>query len=62
MGYDHESLSSDMILLIMEKSKDLICFLIQAVGEPVEKITEWNNNVCFDTKINLWMEYAEDKL
>lgn len=62
MRNDHQSLSSHMILFIMKKSKDLVCFFIQAVREPVEKITKWDNDVCFDSKVDLGVKDAENKL
>lgn len=58
----HKSLSSHMVLFIVKKSKDLVCFFVQAVWESIEKITKWNNNVCFDSKIDLGMKNAENKL
>lgn len=39
MSNDHKSLSSDVILFIMEQHEDVLSLLIQNIGEAIEEIT-----------------------
>lgn len=51
-----------MALRIMEQREDVLGFLIKNVREAIEKISNSNDDIAFNAKVNMRSEKSEKKI
>lgn len=54
VSYNHECLTSYMALWIMKKLEDILSLFKENIGESIEEITNCDDDVCFNPKIDVW--------
>ena len=59
---DHESLLANMNLRIVQQHEDVLHSLVQQVWETVEKISQSDDDVCLNTKLNVRLDKLENQV
>ena len=60
MSDHHKALLTNVDLLVVQEHEDVLHSLVEQIWEAIEKISKRNDNVCFDSKLNVRLDQGKE--
>lgn len=62
MSYNHKCLTPNMWLRVMQEGENILSLFIEDVGETIEEVTNCNDDIGFDSKVNVRSQKLKEEL